>query len=139
MSKIRPIARARDIRTERQLIEVQEQSDQPAPHASTHEGGEDPVSPGGIGAETPSGAQDKVDTHEGKDNPHSNSASNTDLNSHTSSNNPHSGSQPRQGGTTSNRPDSPANYEFYFDEDLSKPIWYDPTQSDWVDATGTVV
>jgi hypothetical protein len=120
MNKIRNVTRARDVRTERQLHEVQQQSDEPPIHASTHEGGTDPISPGGIGAETPAGAQSKADEVE------SNAKDYTDTSS-----------QPRQGGTTANRPSSPDNYEFYFDTDLNKPIWWNG--SNWVDATGTTV
>jgi len=44
----------------------------PAEHAFTHAiGGDDPITPGMIGAETPEGAQAKVDAHANrKDNPH---------------------------------------------------------------------
>ena len=47
-------------------------------------GGSDAITPADIGAETPSGAQDKVDTHEAKVAPHSGhmilGTSNTDIN-----------------------------------------------------------
>lgn len=43
----------------------------------------------------------------------------------------------RRGGSTANRPDSPAVFEQYFDSTLGKPIWYDGVN--WVDATGATV
>lgn len=43
----------------------------------------------------------------------------------------------RQGGTTANRPQSPSSYEYYFDETLGKPIWFNG--SSWVDSSGTLV
>lgn len=43
----------------------------------------------------------------------------------------------RQGGTTDNRPQSPSDYECYFDTDLGQPIWYSGTS--WVDSSGTEV
>jgi hypothetical protein len=147
--KIRRITRARDKRADIQIQETIEESDLPPSHADTHSAsGSDTVTPSSIGAETPAAAQTKADAaesnandytdiHEDKDNPHSGSASDTDLNNHTSADNPHGGSQVRQGGTTANRPSSPDNYDFYFDTDLGQPIWYDG--SGWVDSTGTTV
>lgn len=129
MSEVRNVSRPMDLRTKRQMEEVQKQSEEPANHASSHESGSDPISPGGIGAETPAGAQSKADTAESNANDYTDTHENKD--------NPHSASQVRQGGTTANRPSTPANYEFYFDTDLGKPIWYDGTN--WVDATGTTV
>jgi len=145
----RRVSRARDQRADAQFDQTVEDLETVPEHADNHkQTGSDPVQPSEIGAETPAGAQAKADTaesnakgytdtHEGKDNPHSGSASNTALNSHETASNPHNGSAPRQGGTTANRPSSPANYEPYFDTDLNKPIWYNGT--DWVDATGTIV
>lgn len=40
-------------------------------------------------------------------------------------------------GTTANRPTSPVKNQFYLDETLGKPIWFDGT--DWIDATGATV
>jgi len=40
-------------------------------------------------------------------------------------------------GNTASRPSAPSIGQFYFDTDLSKPIWY--SGSNWVDATGTAV
>lgn len=55
----------------------------PAAHASTHaSGGTDPVTPASIGAETPAGAQAKVDTHANASDPHPQYALDSDLNSH---------------------------------------------------------
>lgn len=45
-------------------------------------------------------------------------------------------------GNTASRP-SPSLNEWasvlYFDTTLGKPIWYDPSNNEWVDATGTAV
>jgi hypothetical protein len=91
MPKARRISRARDKRADVQLQETIDSSDKPAPHAETHSaGGNDTITPSSIGAETPAAAQakadsaetaakDYTDTHELKDNPHSGSASNTDI------------------------------------------------------------
>lgn len=115
MSNYRKVARAGDKRADLQFNEVIRNSDKPAPHNETHKsGGSDPLSPADIGAN-----------------------SITNFNDHESAGNPHSASQARQGGTTANRPSSPADFEFYFDTDLGKPIWYDG--SNWVDATGSTV
>lgn len=43
----------------------------------------------------------------------------------------------RAGGSTANRPTSPATFATYFDTTLGKPIWYDGVN--WVDATGATV
>lgn len=117
--KIRRLTRARDVRADLQFDEVVSESDLPPVHSDTHKAtGTDPISPSDIGAETPENAQNKVDTHENKDNPHS-------------------ASQIRAGGPTADRPSSPEQFEFYFDTDLGKPIYY--FDSIWVDATGTTV
>lgn len=106
MPKFRRVSRAQDKRADIQLRENIESSDRPEPHASTHaQSGNDTVAPSSIGAETPAAAQakadnaqsnaelyadvaastaennakDYTDTHENKTNPHSNSASNTDI------------------------------------------------------------
>src|SRR5690606_8172924 len=43
----------------------------PGPHAETHSSiGSDPITPESIGAETPAGAQAKVNTHENKTSTH---------------------------------------------------------------------
>lgn len=117
--KIRRVARARDQRTDLQLGEAIKQSDLPPVHSETHKTtGSDPISPSDIGAETPAGAQGKVNEHENKANPHN-------------------GSQPIDSFDTSNRPAGvPAGY-MGFDTDLGKPIWWNG--ADWVDATGTIV
>ena len=132
------VSNARDPRTQKQLDQNIEDLELPASHAFTHKtGGDDELTPGDISAETPAGAQDKVDTHEAKDNPHSDSASDTDLNNHTSAGNPHSDSQPIDSGTTANRPSvSKIGYQ-YFDTDLGHAIWWGG--SNWVDATGATV
>jgi hypothetical protein len=56
----------------------------PTAHKASHAGGSDAITPADIGAETPSGAQAKVDTHEAKVAPHSGhmilGTSNTDIN-----------------------------------------------------------
>lgn len=117
--KIRRIARARDPRADLQMEEVVRQSDLPPAHADMHKvTGADPVSPSSIGAETPAGAQSKVDAHESKANPHS-------------------GSQPISSFATADRPTGvPVGY-MGFDTDLGKPIWWNG--SEWVDSTGTIV
>ena len=46
-------------------------------------------------------------------------------------------SQRRNGGPTSDRPDIPKDYEFYFDTDLGQPIWYNGTE--WVDYEGNTL
>jgi len=109
----------RDPRAQQQNEQFEQDMELPAEHSYTHKtGGDDEITPGDIQAETPSGAQSKVDTHESKDNPHSNS-------------------QPIVSGTTANRPSvSKIGYQ-YFDTDLGYAIWWNG--SDWVDATGTVV
>ena len=93
MPKARRVSRARDKRADLQLQENIQSSEKPVPHAETHSaGGNDTVTPSSIGAETPAAAQakadsaetaakDYTDTHELKDNPHSGSASNTDITS----------------------------------------------------------
>lgn len=43
----------------------------------------------------------------------------------------------RKGGSTANRPESPATFATYFDTTLGQPIWYDGVN--WVDATGATV
>lgn len=43
----------------------------------------------------------------------------------------------RQGGPTDGRPETPLDYDMYFDTDLGVPIWW--TGADWVDATGASV
>lgn len=43
----------------------------------------------------------------------------------------------RAGGSTANRPTSPATFQTYFDVTLGLPIWYDGVN--WVDATGVTV
>lgn len=43
----------------------------------------------------------------------------------------------RKGGSTANRPESPATFATYFDTTLGQPIWYDGVN--WVDATGAAV
>ena len=99
-------------------------------HSNSHsQTGSDTLYPSQIGADTSEQVQNKADAAE--------TAAKGYTDTHEGKANPHSGSQARQGGTTSNRPSSPNNYEFYFDTDLNKPIWYNGT--DWVDATGTVV
>lgn len=93
MPKARRVSRARDKRADLQLQENIQSSEKPAPHAETHSaGGNDTITPSSIGAETPQAAQAKADsaetaaksytdTHEDKSNPHSGSASNTDITS----------------------------------------------------------
>ena len=52
----------------------------PGPHAETHGSiGSDPITPASIGAETPAGAQAKVDNHEAKPAPHSGHATKAEL------------------------------------------------------------
>lgn len=50
------------------------------------------------------------------------------------------GAQP-QGGTTANRPTSPALYQQYFDTTLGYPIWCNQITPSvtWCDATGAAV
>lgn len=56
----------------------------PTAHKSTHaSGGADVLTPADIGAETPAGAQAKVDAHANASDPHPQYALDTDLNSHT--------------------------------------------------------
>jgi len=93
MPKARRVSRARDKRADLQLQENIQSSEKPVPHAETHSaGGNDTINPSSIGAETPQAAQAKADsaetaaksytdTHEDKSNPHSGSASNTDITS----------------------------------------------------------
>ena len=134
MPKSRRLSRASDKRADVQLQENIESTEQPEPHADTHsQTGNDTVTPSSIGA----ASVETINNHTQSENPHSDSASNTDLNNHKNSSNPHTDSQTRQGGATANRPSTPDNYEFYFDTDLNKPIWYNGT--DWVDSTGTIV
>ncbi|MFW6122251.1 MAG: hypothetical protein ACOC80_15315 [Petrotogales bacterium] len=156
MSKrIKRKSRARDKRADIQLQETIQKSDLPPEHSETHHAGAgDEITPSNIGAETPTGAQSKVDEHEDKENPHSdsasatnlndhidsgnphsNSASETDLNDHIDSGNPHSDSQGINSGT--DKPSSPSTGEMFFDTDLGQPIWYDGT--DWVDAEGSTI
>jgi len=59
------------------------------------------------------------------------------LSDHEGANNPHSESQRKNGGPTEERPDSPEDYEFYFDTDLGQPIWYNGTE--WVDYEGNTL
>lgn len=40
-------------------------------------------------------------------------------------------------GTTANRPTAPVKNQFYLDETLGKPIWFDGTN--WIDAAGVTV
>ena len=42
-------------------------------------------------------------------------------------------------GLTVNRPLNPVDGQFYFDDDLGKPIWYKASTLVWVDATGATV
>ena len=131
---MKKVARARDVRAEKQMNEnmkgtEKDYVDTEISEAKNYANNE--------ASKAENNAKSYTDDHEAKDNPHIGSASNIDLNNHTSASNPHSSSQIRQGGTTANRPSSPTNYQFYFDTDLGKPIWYNGT--DWVDSTGTVV
>lgn len=117
--KIRRVARARDQRTDLQLGEAIKQSDLPPVHSETHKAtGSDPISPSDIGAETPAGAQTKVDTHENKSNPHT-------------------GSQPVSSFATIDRPTGINTGFMGFDTDLGIPIWWNGT--DWVNSSGTIV
>lgn len=115
MGSFRRLTRASDKRADFQFNEVIKESDMPPPHADTHKSnGSDPLTASDIGAN-----------------------SITNFNSHAGAGNPHNKSQVRQGGATEDRPETPEDFEFYFDTDLGKPIWYSGTE--WVDATGTAV
>lgn len=166
--KIRRITRARDKRADMLVQETIEESDAPALHAQSHSAnGSDPITPSSIGAETPQGAQSKADTaeknakdytdtHEGKSNPHSNSASKTefdehvnegnphndstskaDFESHINAKNPHISSQPIISFTTDNRPTNVSIGYMGFDIDLGIPIWWNG--ENWVNYEGTIV
>lgn len=45
--------------------------------------------------------------------------------------------QKRQSGVTEARPAEPQAGEFFFDETLGKPVWWQASGSQWVDAAGT--
>ena len=72
MPKARRVSRARDKRADLQLQENIQSSDKPTPHADTHaQSGGDTVTPSSIGAADIS--------HTTASNPHSGSASNSDV------------------------------------------------------------
>lgn len=117
--KTRRITRARDKRADMLIQEAINESDAPPIHADSHSvTGADPILPSSIGAETPQGAQTKVDTHENKSNPHT-------------------GSQPVSSFATIDRPTGINTGFMGFDTDLGIPIWWNGT--DWVNSSGTIV
>jgi len=74
--RFRQVARSSDKRTQAQLEEITDKSDQPAPHASSHSsGGYDPISPADIGAASTTDFQ----AHTTAGNPHSDSANDTEF------------------------------------------------------------
>lgn len=76
MAKARRVSRARDKRADVQLQENIRSSDKPVAHAETHSaGGNDTVTPSSIGAADVT----TVNNHTAASNPHSGSASNTDI------------------------------------------------------------
>lgn len=114
-------------------------------HSNSHsETGTDTIYPSQIGADTSEQVQAKADEAETAAKDYADTqadeaetAAKDYTDTHEEKANPHSDSQAQQGGTTDDRPSDPSSYEFYFDTDLDKPIWYNG--SDWVDATGAVV
>ena len=76
VKRFRHVARASDKRTQYQVEEITDKSDQPAPHASSHSiGGYDPISPADIGAASTTNFQ----AHTTAGNPHSDSANDTEF------------------------------------------------------------
>lgn len=128
--RIQTKARLRDPRLEDQIREIQRRGEETPLHAELHKkGGKDELRPQDIGAETPTGAQQKANQAAEKVS----QEVNANLLQHTSDANPHDGSQAIQGGVE--RPTAPKQYEMFFDEVLNKPVWWNG--SVWVDATGS--
>lgn len=137
--RIRTTGRIRDSRVEDQIREIQRQGDESPLHAEMHyRGGRDELKPSDIGAETPSGAQQKAETEANKVMGQAQQLfdqAQQALTSHADQSNPHFASQAIQGGSV--RPVDAKMYEMFFDADLNKPIWWNG--SGWVDAAGTLV
>ncbi len=124
----RIVTRSGDKRISDQLSEIIrasiEDTEVPRHRRSHAAGGIDRVYPGDIGAETPQGAQQKI---------------NNTLQDYYTQDEVDAiiEEETRNGGPTAERPSEPRDYQMYFDTDLGLPIWYDGT--DWVNAEGIIV